>query len=186
MPIIGNERVYRYIFNVCIMSAKYIYYGVGTLTLGLAIVLWAPSGSPETGQIYRRAAYDSSIVSRIIVSDSASSPLARKLVADLLTRKLRVRIDRVGRCKEVMEHYDAVNFRLQAGSSLLEQAFLAARPVQLYTDDQLRCFAYSITYHIPLPEPMNWQNKLLTKVPLHLTMIHPMTDFKYFKREGDE
>lgn len=165
---------------------KYLLTGAGTLGLVLTLVLWMRWGGPVPGELYRRAAHDPSIVSRIVVSDSAASPLARRLVTDLLTRELLVRIDKTGRCGKVMEHYDAVNLRLQATTDLLEQAFLAARPVQLYEDEKLRCFAYSITYHIPLPEPMNWQNHLLTEVPLQLTIIHPMKDLKYFKRESND
>ena len=170
------------------MSPKYIYSGAGALVLLLALGMgfWMRSGKPVTGEYYRRAAHDSYVVARAVVSDSAASPLARHLVKDLLTRELRVRIEQTGRCQAVMEHYDAVNLRLQMTKDLLEQAFLAARPVQLYTDDRQQCFAYSIIYHIPLPQPMNWRNHLLTKVPLQLTIIHPMTDLRYFQREEHE
>lgn len=165
------------------MQSKHIYIGIGAVIFTGVLIFWMRIPGPVTGEIYRRAAHDSSLVARVIVSDSAASPLARRLVTDLLTRELLVRIEKTGRCAKVMEYYDTHNLRLQATKSLLEQAFLAARPVQLYTDDQLQCFAYSITYLIPLPEPMNWQNELLTNVPLQLTIIHPMTDFKYFQRE---
>lgn len=165
---------------------KYFYCGVGVLVVTLALVFWKHTDKPAPGEIYLRAAHDSSVVARAIVSDSAASPLAKQLVTDLLTRELLVRIEKTGRCGAVMDHYDALNLRLQATKDLLEQAFLAARPVQLYEDDQLRCFAYSITYHIPLPQPMNWRNHLLTKVPLQLTLIHPMDDFKHFKPEPND
>ena len=165
------------------MQTKYFYYGAGTLALAAILVFWVRSTKPLPGELYRRAAHDSSMVTRVILSDSASSPLARRLVTDLLMRELLVRIDRIDRCKAVMEYYDAVNRRLQASTDLLEQAFLAARPVQLYSDDEARCFAYSITYRIPLPEPMTYRQQVLTKVPLQLTIIHPMRDIKYFKRE---
>lgn len=162
---------------------KYFYCGAGALVVALVLVFWRQADRPAPGELYTRAAHDSSVVARAIVSDSAASPLAKKLVTDLLTHELLVRIEKTGRCGAVMDHYDALNLRLQATKDLLEQAFLAARPVQLYEDDQLRCFAYSVTYHIPLPEPMNWRNHLLTKVPLQLTLIHPMKDFKYFRHE---
>ncbi len=149
----------------------------------MALVFWMRKDQPVSGELYRRAAHDSSVVARAVVSDSAASPLARKLVKDLLTRDLLVHIEKTGRCKAVMDHYDAVNIRLQATKDVLEQAFLAARPIQLYKEDHQKCFAYSVTYHIPLPQPMNWRNHLLTKVPLQLTIIHPITDLKYFKRE---
>ncbi len=152
----------------------------------LALVLWRQADRPAPGELYTRAAHDSSVVARAIVSDSAASPLAKQLVSDLLTRELLVRIEKTGRCGAVMDHYDALNLRLQATKNLLEQAFLAARPVQLYQDDQLRCFAYSVIYHIPLPKPMNWRNHLLTKVPVQLTLIHPMEDFKYFRHEPND
>jgi len=162
---------------------KYVYYGIGAAVLVFAFIFWIRADEPVPGKLYRRAAHDSSIVARVMVSDSAASPLARRLVKDLLTRELLIRIEKTGRCKAVMDHYDTVNFRLQATRDLLEQAFLAARPVQLYREDWQQCFAYSVTYHIPLPRPMNWRNHLLTKVPLQLTIIHPKTDLKYFKRE---
>ncbi len=165
------------------MSTKYLYYGAVTLALVLVLVFWVRSTRPVSGELYRRAAHDSSMVARVILSDSVSSPLARRLVTDLLMRELLVRIDRIGRCEAIMEYYDAVNRRLQASTDLLEQAFLAARPVQIYSGDDARCFAYSITYRIPLPEPMTYRQQVLTKVPLQLTIIHPMRDFKYFKRE---
>ncbi len=152
----------------------------------LVLVFWRPTDRPSIGEFYLRAAHDSSIVARVILSDSAASPLAKQLATDLLTRELLIRIEKTGRCEEVMDYYDAVNLKLQATKDLLEQAFLAARPIQLYENDQLPCFAYSITYHIPLPAPMNWRNHLLTKVPLQLTFIHPMKDFKYFKREQND
>ena len=165
---------------------KYFYCGAGTLVVILALVLWRQADRPAPGELYTRAAHDSSVVARAIVSDSAASPLAKQLVSDLLTRELLVRIEKTGRCGAVMDHYDALNLRLQATKNLLEQAFLAARPVQLYQDDQLRCFAYSVIYHIPLPKPMNWRNHLLTKVPVQLTLIHPMEDFKYFRHEPND
>ncbi len=168
------------------MLSKYVILIGGAFVLTLVLSIWMRSKGPESGKFYSRAPHDSSIVSRAVVSDSAASPLARRLVTDLLTRKLLVRIDKTGRCKAVMDHYDAVNLHLQATKNLLEQAFLAARPVQLYSDDQLRCFAYSITYQIPLPQPMNWRGHVLTNVPIQLTIIHPMDDFKYFKREKDD
>ncbi len=165
---------------------KYLYYGAGALVVTLMLVFWRQADRPVSGELYLRAAHDSSVVARAIVSDSAASPLAKQLVTNLLTRELLVRIEKTGRCGVVMDHYDALNLRLQATKDLLEQAFLAARPVQLYQNDKLRCFAYSVTYHIPLPEPMNWRNHLLTKVPLQLTLIHPMEDFKYFKHEPND
>ena len=165
---------------------KYLYCGAGALVVTLMLVFWRQADRPMSGELYLRVAHDSSVVARAIVSDSAASPLAKKLVTNLLTRELLVRIEKTGRCGAVMDHYDALNLRLRATKDLLKQAFLAARPVQLYQDDQLRCFAYSVTYHIPLPEPMNWRNHLLTKVPLQLTLIHPMEDFKYFKHEPND
>ena len=41
---------------------------------------------PVTGSVYSRSAHDSTVVSRVILSDSAASPLAKRLVRDLLTR----------------------------------------------------------------------------------------------------
>ncbi len=168
------------------MLLKYVVFFGTALVVTSVLVIWMRSTGPESGKLYSRAPHDSSTVSRAVVTDSAASPLARRLVTDLLTRELLVRIDKTGRCKAVMDYYDAVNLRLQATKDLLEQAFLAARPVQLYSDDQLRCFAYSVTYQIPLPEPMNWRGHVLTDVPIQLTMIHPIDDFKYFKREKDD
>ncbi len=165
---------------------KYLYCGAGALVVTLMLMFWRQADRPMSGELYLRVAHDSSVVARAIVSDSAASPLAKKLVTNLLTRELLVRIEKTGRCGAVMDHYDALNLHLRATKDLLEQAFLAARPVQLYQDDQLRCFAYSVTYHIPLPKPMNWRNHLLTKVPLQLTLIHPMEDFKYFKHEPND
>lgn len=164
---------------------KYIYFGGGIIILIIAFLLWKHPKEPVSGQLYSRAGHDSTIVARAVVSDSAASPLARRLVTDLLTRDLRVKIEKTGPCKAVMDYYDKVNLRLQATKDLLEQAFLAARPVQLFSDDGDQCFSYSITYHIPLLQPMNWRNHVITKVPLQLTIIHPLTDFKYFRHEQD-
>jgi len=162
---------------------KYFHLFAPVTLVILAVVFWMRPSGPVTGKVYSRSAHDSSVVERVILSDSAASPLAKRLVKDLLTRDLKVTIEKTGRCHAVMEYYNGINLQLQATKDLLEQAFLAVRPVQLYTDDQMKCFAYSITYHLPLPHPMNWRNHVITKVPLHLTIIHPLTDFKYFTRE---
>ena len=78
------------------MQTKYIYYGAGTLALALMLVFWMRSTKPVSGELYRWAAHDSSMIARVILSDSASSPLARWLVTDLLMRELLVRMDRIG------------------------------------------------------------------------------------------
>ncbi len=165
---------------------KYFYFGGGVVVVIMAFLLWKRPTGPVSGQLYRRAGHDSTIVARAVVSDSASSPLARQLVVDLLTRDLYIRIEKTGHCGAISDYYDKVNLRLQATKDLLEQAFLAARPVQLYSDEQTQCFSYSITYHIPLPEPMNWRRHVITKVPLQLTIIHPIADFKYFTHQQDD
>lgn len=79
-----NER--ECVANIVNRSAKYIYYGMGTLHL------------------HGCSCYGAAQVATM---------------------------------KKIMEHDDAMNFQLQA---------IAARPVQLYTDDQNHYFAYSITY----------------------------------------
>lgn len=163
------------------------FYCVGAIAILITVfLLWKHQNGPVSGQLYSRAGHDSTVVARAVVSDSAASPLARRLVMDLLTRDLRVRIEKTGLCKAVMDYYDKVNLQLQATKDLLEQAFLAARPVQLYSDEEMKCFSYSITYHIPLPQPMNWRNHVITKVPLQLTIIHPLADFKYFTHEQSD
>ena len=101
----------------------------------------------------------------------------------MLTRELRVRIDRTGQCDALSAYYEAVDERLQKSKEKLEQAFLATRPITLSDSTAQDCFSYSITYNVPLDVPVQWQRQLLTSVPLRLTMIHPIKDLKYFRHD---
>ena len=148
----------------------------------LAVSLWSGTRIKE-GDWFVRIPRDSVLVDQAVYSDSAASPLAKRLVSDLLTRELRVRIEKIGHCTDLSAHYEATNARLQESSDLIEQAFFAARPVALFDSMASRCFAYSIAYSVPLDEPVQWKRQLLTSVPLRLTMIHPVEDIKHFRYE---
>ncbi len=156
----------------------------GLILVLLAISLWSRSFGPKEGDWYVRVPQDSLLVDRAVYSDSAASPLAKRLVSDMLTRELRVRIEKAGLCDVVSAHYEAVNARLQESEAPLEQAFFAARPVALFDSTSRRCFAYSIAYSVPLDEPFEWKRQLLTSVPLRLTLIHPLEDIEHFRHES--
>lgn len=139
------------------------------LALGLTGPLASCSG-PGVGDVYIRAAYDSVRVDSIVGLNADASPEARRLVADLLTRALRVRIERVGRCGAL-------------GRAGAQEDILASHSVPLFVSAAERCFSYTVQYDLPLEEPMLWKERLMTSVPLRLTLIHPIEDLRDFCAE---
>lgn len=139
------------------------------LALGLVGPL-AGCSKPSVGDVYTRAAYDSVRVDSVIGLRSDVSPEAQRLVTDLLTRALRVRIEHVGRCGALG----------QAGA---QDDILAPHPVPLFVSAAERCFSYTVQYDLPLEEPMLWQERLMMSVPLRLTLIHPIEDLRNFCAE---
>ena len=159
-----------------------LLWGAGALLVTLALAYWMQP-APKPGDVYVRAPYDSLFVNQILFANSSASPLASRIIGDLLTRELRVQLAKTGRCETIRAHYEAVNVRRVASHDLLERALLAASPIALYDSTAHKCFAYSITYNVPLGHPIEWQGQELSSVPLHMTIIHPWDDFKYFRHE---
>ena len=141
---------------------------------------------PRPGRHYMRGAYDSTrageVLSReAVYSDSASSPLARHLAANLLRRKMPVHIDRTGRCAGIAGWYDAINREVARLADPLERRFRAVRPLFLFREPDGRCFSYTVQYEVPLPVPMQWRRRLLSSVPLRLSAIHPREDARLLR-----
>ncbi len=115
---------------------------------------------------------------------ASSSPVARRLVLDLLTRELRIQVDHVGPCGDILDRYMRQNEGL-ASTTLdpLEREFRTVRPVLLAGRLMDECFSYTVRYDVPLRRPMRWKNSLLTQVPLRLSLIHPIGDFQYFRKD---
>ena len=66
----------------------------------------------------------------------------------------------------------------------LERSFQAVRPVLLFESGAQDCFSYTVKYDVPLAEPIRWNMRLLTSVPMRLSLIHPMEDFGRFRHDA--
>ena len=123
---------------------------------------------------------------------ASAAPAVRRLAIDLLTRDLRVAVDHVAPCQEILGRYAQANARLrEAFEDEMERAFQTVRPVLLDAtaarDSAAACFSYTVRYDLPLGRPLRWKNALLTEVPVRLALVHAMKDFKRFRRaEPDE
>ncbi len=141
------------------------------ITALTAVGLYVATSGPRVGKTYVRPAYDSVRVATVLHwSDSTAGTVARRLVTDLLTRDLRVRLDHVGVCTEIVARYEAK-----------ADSFQVIRPVELFDPDTARCFSYTVQYDVPLSEPMMWRRELVTAIPLRLSLIHPRSDFDKFR-----
>lgn len=133
-----------------------------------------------------RGALDSSVAAPLVLQDTTTiaSPLARRLVLHLLTTDIRVRVDHVGRCGDIVDRYVAFNERLESTvTDSLDLEFRTRRPVLLAGRLMDECFSYTVKYEIPLRQPMRWRNDLLAQVPVQLALIHPIADFQQFRKE---
>lgn len=153
-------------------------------TLAAGVLL--PRGV-TSGERYVRAAYDTSrvrteLARSAVFSDSASSPLVRLLARRLLSRDTPVVIDRVGSCGALYHWYEALNRELALLPDPLERRFRALRPLLLYREPEGRCFSYTVQYEVPLPAPALWRRRLLTHLPLRLSVIHPRGDAPLLRR----
>ncbi len=173
----SRPRSYRWLFVSAVVVVLAL---VGFSRLG------ARTPRPKEGGVYVRAGMDSAQVAPVVLSDTtaSSSPLARRLVLDLLTRELRIQVDHVGRCGDILDRYVEYNEGL-AGTveDPLDREFQTVRPVLLAGRLMDECFSYTVRYDVPLRRPMRWKNSLLTQVPLRLSLIHPIGDFQHFRKE---
>lgn len=173
----SRPRSFRWLFvsAVVVVLALVGFSRLGALTPG-----------PQEGTVYVRAGMDSAEVAPVVLSDTmtSSSPVARRLVLDLLTRDLRIQVDHVGPCGDILDRYVEYNEGL-AGTALdpLDREFRTVRPVLLAGRLMDECFSYTVRYDVPLRRLMRWKNTLLTQVPLRLSLIHPIEDFQYFRKD---
>ena len=152
--------------------------GIG---LALASVLFWPEPRPVEGSWYVLERNDSLLVQRLVDTDSGASPIARSVVYDLLSGNQRVRIDKTGACVTLAAHYEGANAHLNLTDDPLARAFLQTRPIALYDSTAYRCFAYRVTYNIPLDPPVIWYDQALRQIPMHFVLIHSQEDFKQFR-----
>lgn len=141
---------------------------------------------PYEGSVYVREALDSSLVVPLVLGDTTAevTPLARHLVLHLLMSDIRVQVDHVGRCGDIVDQYASSNERLASTvQDSLDLEFRTMRPVMLARRLMDECFSYTVEYAVPLQRPMRWGNNLLTEVPVRLALIHPLTDFQQFREE---
>ena len=146
----------------------------------------ASTSRPQEGAVYVRSGLDSAQVAPVVFSDSTarSSPIAGRLVLDLLTRDLRVQVDHVGPCGDILDRYVSYNEGLAGDvEDPLDREFRTVRPVLLAGRLMDECFSYTVKYDVPLARPMRWKNNLLTQVPLRLSLIHPLADFQHFHED---
>ncbi|MDE2732435.1 MAG: hypothetical protein OXM02_04830 [Bacteroidota bacterium] len=151
------------------------------LCLALASVLFWPDPGPEEGRWYVLEGRDSLAVQLLVDSDTAASPATRKVVHDLLAGDMRVRIDRIGRCAHLTAHYEGVNAQLNLAEDPLARILLQSRPIALFDSTARACFAYQVTFPIPLNPPVVWRDRQLREVPVHFFLIHPEKDFRQFR-----
>ena len=151
------------------------------LCAALASVLFWPEPGPKEGRWYVLEGRDSLVVQHLVDSDTGASPLARNVVHDLLAGDLRVRVDRTGSCARLAAHYEGANAQLKRTEDPLARAFLQTRPIALFDSTARKCFAYQMTYRIPLDPPVVWYDHQLREVPMHFVLIHPEKDFRQFR-----
>ena len=162
--------MFTFVHNGVFTMSRYALPAVAIASIA-GVGLYLATSGPRVGKIYVRPAYDSVRVATVLhAGDSTAGTVARRLVTDLLTRDLRVRLDHVGGCTEIGARYEA-----EADS------FHFVRPVELFDPDTARCFSYTVEYDVPLSEPMMWQTELVTAIPLRLSLIHPRSDFDNFR-----
>lgn len=152
--------------------------GIG---LALASVLFWPEPRPQEGAWYVLERNDSLLVQQLVDGDSTASPMARSIVHDLLSGNLRIRIDKTGACVTLAAHYKGANAHLNVTDDPLARAFLLTRPIALYDSTARRCFAYRMTYNMPLNPPVTWYDQAIRQIPMHFVLIHPQKDFKQFR-----
>ena len=138
---------------------------------------------PKAGAIYLRPGFHTAAATPLAFADSAASPLVRHLVADLLSRNLRVRLDHVAPCDTIAARYDRYNAALSAVQNPLERSLRTVHPVQLFHHAPAHCFSYTVTYEVPLRTPVQWKGQRLSAMPLRLTLVHPTEDFDRFFHE---
>lgn len=169
-------------------SYRWLFVGAVVVVLAMASFsrLGARKPRPREGSVYVRTGLDSAQVAPVVLSDTSasSSPVARRLVLDLLTRDLRIQVDHVGPCGDILDQYMRQNEGL-AGTDLdpLEREFHTVRPVLLASRLMDECFSFTVQYDVPLKRPMRWKNRLLAQVPLRLALIHPIGDFQHFHED---
>jgi len=151
-------------------------YPPTTILLILFCVHCVDAPAPVVGKTYLRPAYDPGSVTYAVLQDSSANMLARHLVSDLLSSTLRVRIEHTGRCIDIQEHYETHNARALDMLSRVQ-------PVILFTIEGEQCFSYTIHYDLPLTRPLPWKYGILHEVPLRLSMIHPLGDFRHFAND---
>ena len=149
--------------------------------LALSSVLLWPGDHPREGAWYVSEGRDSVLIEQVIGADSGASPLTRLVVHDLLAGDLQVRVDKTGPCGEVAAHYRGANAHFDTLEDPLERALLHARPIALFDSTARSCFAYRVSYSVPLDPPVTWRGHLLSQLPMQLVMIHPNDDIKQFR-----
>lgn len=171
------------------LSYKWLF--VSAVVVALALIGFSRFGTrthrPQVGTVYIRAGLDSAQVAPAVLSDTTitTSPVARRLVLDLLTRDLRIQVDHVGSCGDILDRYLRQNEGLaDTVAEPLEREFRTVRPVLLAGRMMGKCFSYTVKYDVPLARPMRWKNQLLAQVPLRLSLIHPIEDFQHFQKEN--
>lgn len=159
---------------------------VAATTLSVLYNTRGRMAQPHEGGIYIRTGLDSVLVASLVLGDTAATatPLARRLVMHLLTHDVRVQIDHVGGCGDLMRRYAAFNANLRRNArDALEAEFRTRRPVMLAASERDKCFSYTVKYDVPLGRPMRRGGDLLVQVPVRLALIHPLVDFQQFHKE---
>lgn len=147
----------------------------------LAGVLFWPEPRPKEGAWYVQEGQDSLVVQHLVDSDTTASLLARSVAHDLLAGNLRIQVDKTGDCTVLVAHYRGANAQLKRVDDPLARAFLQTRPIALFDSTSRQCFAYRVTYRMPLDPPVIWYDQQLRQVPMHFVLIHPREDFKQFR-----
>lgn len=146
----------------------------------VGVLLW-PNAKPQVGQWYVIEGQDSAAVEHLVDSDSNASPFARTIVHDWLAGQSLIRVDKTGDCRRLVAHYKGGNSQLRNAEDLLVRAFLMTRPVALFDSSAKQCFAYRMTYNVPLDPPVTWYDRQLTEAPMHFALIRSQEDFNQLR-----
>lgn len=145
---------------------------VAGVVLLVALGLWLRARTADThqpGEVYWRAPVADSQMTAVIRQTAVGAAPGELLIAALAYR-IRVRLERVGPCADIMDHYDD----LPVPETPIEAMRAMVAPVPLYANTHSECFSYHVVFDVPVDTAY---------VPFTMAMVHPAEDLALLYRE---